>query len=294
LDHSSSELPERAPAPAPDRRLPRSIGGEPAFRWKGSWSGWPIFVRILLWSTRNSRSGDGLEASEPRGALEETLMSDARTLPPASVRVWDWPVIIVHWAIAVLVALAYWAVETGQMAWHYRFGYALAGLLVFRLIWGFAGSSTARFASFVKGPRRVIEYLRGSQDYVHGHSPLGALSIIALLSVLAIQIGLGLFASNGNGSKAGPFADLIAPGTAHVAAELHKVNFYLLLGLIGLHVAAVLFYLLVRRNNLIAPMLTGRHPAPNGTQPVATAPAAHLFIAVAIAAGVAIWLIAGS
>jgi cytochrome b len=240
-----------------------------ALRWKGSWSGWPIFVRILLWSTRNNRSGDGPMAPKPGGALPETQMSDTRALPPVSVRVWDWPVIIVHWTMALLVALAYWAVEGGQMAWHYRFGYALLGLLVFRLIWGFAGSSTARFASFVKGPRRVIEYLRGSQDHIHGHNPLGALSIIAVLSVLAIQIGLGLFASNGNGSKAGPFADLIAPGSAHVAAELHNVNFYLLLALIGLHVAAVLFYLLVRRNNLIAPMLTGRRPAPDGTQPVA-------------------------
>ncbi|MEA3047294.1 MAG: hypothetical protein QOJ53_1626 [Sphingomonadales bacterium] len=221
-------------------------------------------------------------------------MGDNRTLPPASVRVWDWPVIIVHWAMALLVALAYWAVETGQMAWHYRLGYALLGLLVFRLIWGFAGSSTARFASFVKGPRRVIAYLRGGQGDVHGHNPLGALSVIALLAVLTLQIGLGLFAATPSGRKSGPFADLIAPAAAHFADELHKANFYLLLALIGLHVAAILFYLLVRRDNLIAPMLTGRRRAPAGTQPVRAAPAARPFIAAVIAAGVAIWLISGS
>jgi cytochrome b len=218
-------------------------------------------------------------------------MSDTRSLPPASVRIWDRPVRIVHWAMALLVPLAWWAIETGHLAWHYRFGFALLGLLIFRLIWGFAGSSTARFAAFVKSPRRVIEYVRGGQDHVHGHNPLGALSIIALLAVLALQIGFGLFAANGNGSKAGPFADLIAPNSAHVAAELHKANFYLLLALIGLHIGAVLFYLLVRRDNLIAPMLTGRRPAPVGTRPVATAPAGRLVVAAAIAAGVAIWLI---
>jgi cytochrome b len=196
--------------------------------------------------------------------------------------------------MALLLPLAWWAAESGHMAWHYRFGFALLGLLVFRLVWGFAGSSTARFASFVKGPRRVIAYLRGSRDYVHGHNPLGALSIVALLAVLALQIGLGLFAASPSGRKAGPFADLIAPGAAHVAAELHQLNFYLLLGLIGLHVAAILFYLLVRRDNLIAPMLTGRRRAPAGTQPVASAPAARLVVAAAIAAAVAIWLIARS
>jgi cytochrome b len=221
-------------------------------------------------------------------------MNDSRIPPAASVRIWDRPVIVVHWAMALLLALAWWAVETGHMVWHYRFGFALLGLLVFRLIWGFAGSSTARFATFVRSPRRVIEYLRGGKRYIHGHNPLGALSIVALLAVLALQIGLGLFAESGNGLKAGPFADLIAPGAAHAAGKLHQANFYLLVGLIGLHIAAVLFYLLVRRNNLIAPMLTGRRRAPAGTRPVTTAPRARVFLAAAIAAGVALWLISGS
>jgi cytochrome b len=216
------------------------------------------------------------------------------SLQSASIRIWDAPVRIVHWAMALLLPLAWWAAEAGHMVWHYRFGFALLGLLVFRLIWGFAGSSTARFASFVRSPRRVIAYLRGGKDHIHGHNPLGGLSIVALLAVLALQIGLGLFAENGNGRKAGPFADLIAPGAAHAAGKLHQANFYLLLALIGLHIAAVLFYLLVRRDNLITPMLTGRRPAPAGTRSVTTAPAARLFLAAAIAAGVALWLIAGS
>jgi cytochrome b len=280
-------LPDGAPAPAAESRTHRPASGEPALRWKGSWNGWPAFVRILLWATRNNPT-----RNDP--SFQEAPMNDSPIPATASARIWDRPVIIVHWAMALLLALAWWAVETGNMVWHYRFGFALLGLLVFRLIWGFAGSSTARFASFVKGPRKVMEYLRGGKHYIHGHNPLGALSIVALLAVLALQIGLGLFAENGNGRKAGPFADLIAPGAAHAAGKLHQVNFYLLLALIGLHIAAVLFYLLVRRNNLIAPMLTGRRQAPRGTQPVTTAPVARLFLAAAIAAGVALWLIAGS
>jgi cytochrome b len=218
-------------------------------------------------------------------------MGESQTISSAFVRVWDRPVRIVHWAIAALVGLAWWAVETGHMAWHYRFGYALLGLLIFRLIWGFVGSSTARFGSFVRSPRRVIAYLREGEGHVHGHNPLGALSIIAILADLAIQIGLGLFAANGSGRRAGPFADLIAPNAAHAAGDLHRANFYLLLALIGLHVAAVLFYLLARREDLITPMLTGRRRAPAGSEPVATAPALPLVIAVVIAAGVTGWLI---
>lgn len=278
----SSDFPVSAAAAATSAGTPLVTGGEPGILWKDSWSGLPLFVRILLWSTRNNRASASPCGSPRQGAAPQEV----------TVRIWDRPVRIVHWAFALLIPLAWWAVETGHMAWHYRFGYALLGLLIFRLIWGFAGSSTARFGSFLRSPRRVIEYLRGGQGYIHGHNPLGALSIIALLAVLAIQIGLDLFAANGNGSKAGPYADLIAPSAAHAVGALHQANFYLLLALIGLHVAAVLFYLLVRRDDLITPMLTGRRRAPVGTQPVAGAPAPRLFIAVAIAAGVTAWLVA--
>lgn len=101
----------------------------------------------------------------------------ARLTPPltrGTVRIWDRPVRSVHWAIALLVPLAWWAAGTGHMAWHYRLGYALLGLVIFRLIWGFAGSSTTRFGSFVRSPRRVIECLRGGQGYFHGHIRLDA------------------------------------------------------------------------------------------------------------------------
>jgi cytochrome b len=248
-----------------------------------------LFGRLLLWSTRNDRP----ECSRPGAILQEDFMTGTNAISSAYVRIWDRPVRIVHWAMVLLIALAWWAVETRHMIWHYRFGYALLGVLLFRLIWGLLGSSTARFASFVRAPRQVLQYLRGGGRPVHGHNPLGAYSVIALLSALALQIGLGLFAANSDGSRAGPFATRVAPGMAHVAGDLHKANFYLLLALAGVHVAAILFYLTVRHDNLIAPMLTGRRLAPAGTKPMAAAPVWRLLIAIAAGAGVAIWLALG-
>jgi cytochrome b len=251
-----------------------------------------LFGRLLLWSTRNN----GLrnrhrEISNAAAPDQEDFMTGTDSSSSAYVRIWDRPVRIVHWAMVLLVALAWWAVETGHMVWHYRFGYALLGLLLFRLIWGFLGSSTARFGAFVRGPRQVLRYLRGDRRYIHGHNPLGALSVIALLGILVLQVGLGLFAASPNGSRVGPFAAWVAPGIAHEAADLHKANFYLLLALIGVHVGAILFYLLFRRDDLITPMLTGRRRAPLGTRPMEAAPAWRLLIAVAAGAGIAIWLI---
>lgn len=265
---------------------------EPAFRRIGSCDCWPCFGRILLWSTRNNRIRRP-EAMSQGAILQEDLMTGTNAVSSNLVRIWDRPVRIVHWAMVLLVALAGWAAETRHMAWHYRFGYALLGLLLFRLIWGVLGSSTARFASFVRAPRQVLQYLRGGGPPVHGHNPLGAYSVIALLGALALQIGLGLLAASPDGSKAGPFAAWVAPATAHAAAGLHQANFYLLLALIGVHVAAILFYLLVRRDDLITPMLIGRRKAAAGMQAMVAAPAWHLFIAIAAAVAVAIWIATG-
>jgi cytochrome b len=251
-----------------------------------------LFGRLLLWSTRNN--GISSRYSRPGARahhFQEDFMTGTNPSSSAYVRIWDRPVRIVHWTMVLLVALAWWAVQSGHMLWHYRFGYALLGLLLFRLIWGFLGSSTARFGSFVRRPREVLRYVRGDLRYALGHNPLGALSVIALLGILALQIGLGLFSASSNGSKAGPFAAWVAPGMAHEAAGLHKANFYLLLTLIGLHVAAILFYLLFRRDDLITPMLTGRRQAPIGTRPMKAAPAWRLLLAIAAGAGIAIWLI---
>src|SRR5256885_13842207 len=105
--------------------------------------------------------------------------------------VWDVPVRLVHWLLAALIAFSWWSVKNHHTDWHIWSGCAILTLLIFRLLWGFVGSSTARFANFVRGPRAVAGFLRGQWAGV-GHNPLGALSVLALFAAVAVQVGLGL------------------------------------------------------------------------------------------------------
>ena len=178
-----------------------------------------------------------------------------------------------------------------MLDWHYRSGMALLGLVVFRLVWGLIGSSTARFMGFVRGPRTILDYLRGRREFVFGHNPLGALSVLALLFMLAVQIGLGLFAADEDGMLSGPFSHLIDEETVETVTELHETTFGVLKWVIVLHVAAVLYYLLVRRKNLVGPMVTGRTEADEGTPAMVPAGGLRFLAAAAVAFG-AIWAVA--
>src|SRR5690349_12806244 len=120
-------------------------------------------------------------------------MTEPESPPPspegaALIRVWDIPTRLTHWLIVVLVGLSWWTAETGRLEWHRWSGYALLGLVIFRIYWGFVGSSTARFSSFVRGPRAIAGYLQGRWVATAGHNPLGALSVVALLVLLLVQI----------------------------------------------------------------------------------------------------------
>jgi cytochrome b len=207
--------------------------------------------------------------------------------------IWDRPVRLVHWLIALLIPFSWWTAEEEMMEWHYRSGLTILGLLLFRLIWGVIGSSTARFSSFVRGPRAIADYLRGRSPPVLGHNPLGALSVIGLLTMLAVQVGLGLFAADEDGLESGPLAHLVSGKTAEEVAELHGSAFIVIVALIGLHVAAILFYLLVKRDNLVKPMVTGRREAPMGAQAMEHAPAWRFLIAAALAAVAVYWIAGG-
>lgn len=220
-----------------------------------------------------------------------------RSIPDPNVRVavWDRAVRIVHWLLAALIGLAWWTAEEEMLDWHERIGMAILGLIVFRLVWGFIGSSTARFSSFVRGPAGILAYLRGRSGHVLGHNPLGALSVLALLAMVTLVAGLGLFASDEDGFLSGRLAGFVSEDMAETLTDLHEDLFDWLLVLIGLHVAAIAFYLLVKRDNLVAPMLSGSRPAPVGTQPMAAAPARRALAAalVAFAAVSAIWYAGG-
>ena len=180
-----------------------------------------------------------------------------------NARVWDLPTRLFHWALAGCVVGSLVSINLGGNAvgWHFRFGYAILTLLVFRLAWGFVGPRYARFASFPPNPMAALRYLRGQERSVAGHSPLGALSVYALLLSLAFQAGTGLFANDAI-MWDGPLRNTVSNATSDWLTSLHKTNRFVLLGLIALHLAAIAYYTLFKRKPLVRPMITGDAPLP--------------------------------
>ncbi len=178
------------------------------------------------------------------------------------VRIWDLPVRLFHWVMVALFAFSWWTAENDHLDWHFLSGYANLGLLLFRVYWGVVGSTTARFASFVKGPRALLSYARQllarPGKISLGHNPMGGWSVLAMLLLLLTQVGLGLFAIDVDGVEGGPLSNLVSFETARRMSSLHGLLFNILLIVVGLHVAAILFYLFYKRENLIVAMLNGR------------------------------------
>lgn len=175
---------------------------------------------------------------------------------------------------------------------HRTLGICLAGLLVFRLAWGIVGSRTARFTSIVPTPRGTVAYARSmfSQTYVRtiGHNPLGGLSVIAMILALLTQVGTGLFAVDTDGMNSGPLSHLVDFKTGRDIADIHETSFNILLALIALHLAAIAFYFIAKRINLVGPMLSGKVRA-HGEDNTKPGPFALVF-AVALAAGATYYL----
>lgn len=177
------------------------------------------------------------------------------------MKVWDLPTRLFHWLVVLLIAFSWWSAETGHMGWHYRSGIAALILLIFRLLWGLIGSSTARFSNFLRSPASVLAYLRRPKESVHapGHNPLGGYSVIGMLLALAIQVGTGLFAVDVDGIESGPLSYIVSFDQGRVASDVHHLSFTALQFLIVLHVLAIVCYRVCGRR-LILPMVTGRDP----------------------------------
>jgi cytochrome b len=203
-------------------------------------------------------------------------MNDDPSAPavmPAAVRVriWDGPTRLVHWLLVALIPFSWWTAETGRLEWHRWSGYSLLGLVLFRIYWGFAGGSTARFSQFVRGPRKVVSYLKGAWTVTAGHNPLGALSVLLLLAFLLAQVLLGLFAVDVDGIESGPLSLYVSFEAGRRAAEWHELVFNVLMTLILVHVVAVLYYLLFRKQNLIGAMVSGKRAYESQVAPVSRA-----------------------
>ncbi|MBO9652349.1 MAG: cytochrome b/b6 domain-containing protein [Variovorax sp.] len=177
-----------------------------------------------------------------------------------SVRVWDLPTRLFHWALTLTVICLFATGFGGVMEWHFRFGYTALSLLLFRVIWGFIGGRWSRFSSFVYAPRALIAYLRGQPhhpDHLVGHTPLGALSVFALLAILIAQVSTGLVADD-EISASGPLTRFVSGAVVSLASSWHVTfGLWTVITLVVVHILAVLFYVRVKRLQLLRPMIDG-------------------------------------
>jgi len=217
------------------------------------------------------------------------------------VRVWDLPTRIFHWTLLLLVVAS---VVTGQfdsilgpgtLEWHKRSGLAILALLLFRLGWGFAGGTHARFASFLRGPRAVLAYARGlvaadTATEPAGHNPLGGWSVVAMLAAIAMQAGTGLFLVQEDYGFEGPLARHVSRAVSDRLGAIHEANFYAIAALVALHVTAVLFHTVAKRQDLVGAMLSGgKRLAPGREGEESRGGGAVAAAAIAIAAAAAVW-----
>lgn len=197
--------------------------------------------------------------------------TSAEVAEATRVLAWDLPTRLFHWTLAALVLSAWVSFRYSEnfsdhlLKWHRWNGLAVLTLLVWRVMWGFAGPPTARFASFVRGPGAAIGYgrdlLAGRPRRFLGHNPLGAFMVLALLAMLLAQSSLGLFTVEHNDLTAGPLYRLVSGATTKWASRWHHMVFdYILLPLIVLHILANVLYGLIKREPLIPAMITGRKP----------------------------------
>ena len=209
--------------------------------------------------------------------------------------VWDLPTRLFHWTLVVLIAAQYASGEFGllSMEWHFRLGYATLALVVFRVLWGFAGSTTSRFAAFVRGPGAVVRYVRDVLAVraapAFGHNPLGGWSVLLMLASVFVQSLSGLFTSD-DLTETGPLAAHVSDATVKWLTSVHHVNRYVLLLLIIGHVVAVAMYRVVRRENLVAPMWHGRARRVDDA-PMRVAPLWRALVLLAASAAAVGWLV---
>jgi cytochrome b len=218
--------------------------------------------------------------------------------PAARIRVWDVPTRIFHWALAALVIFSFTTgkVGGGWMEWHLRSGYAILALLLFRLAWGVAGSHTARFAHFVRGPRTALAYARetigGRHPYTEGHNPMGGWMVLFMLLALVVQATTGLFADDEIATQ-GPLAVKVSNALVARLTTIHKYNEWVIVAAVALHVIAIATYQLGLKVDLVRPMVFGWKQVPAGLRAAEPRRASSLLAVViaGVAAALVYWLV---
>jgi cytochrome b len=232
-------------------------------------------------------------------ALMEFTTAGGKMQGLKRIRVWDLPTRLFHWALAALIVASVVSAKIGGNAtvWHFRFGYAVLTLMLFRIVWGMIGPRYARFAALLHKPAHLIAYARNfhaREAAAHvGHNPLGSLAVFALLLVVLAQAVAGLFA-NDDIANEGPLVKYVSKELSDRITWFHtEFNANAIYLLVGLHIAAIAFYYFRKRQNLVAPMITG-DIALSGDAPAANDSWRMRGLALLIAAlcaGLVYWLV---
>jgi cytochrome b len=184
------------------------------------------------------------------------------------VQVWDFAVRVFHWLLVALIAFMWWSgrQKGDWMSYHFYAGYAILTLIVFRIIWGFVGGTHARFADFIYGPSAIIVYLKTLPSRTAakfaGHNPVGGWSVVLMILCVGVQVGTGLFASNDDTGFEGPLVKLVSGAMSGTLTSIHRISINVLLAVIAVHISAVVYYLVYKKENLIAPMISGKKHLP--------------------------------
>lgn len=233
---------------------------------------------------------------EPTPSFAEGSPDTVAPTKRSRVAVWDLPVRAVHWSIVLLLI---GLIVTGRLGnewllWHMRFGQTMLALVVFRVIWGFVGSRNARFSAFLYRPSAVVRYARslfGTHEVHATHNPLGGWMVVLLLAALLAQATMGLF-TNDDILWGGPFSEKVTKATSDAISAYHRRFWWVVVALSLLHIGAVLAYLMLLKDNLIVPMVTGYKDLPGGiaTPEDAGASAAKATVLLLLC-GLAVWYV---
>ena len=217
--------------------------------------------------------------------------------PLRAVKIWDLPVRLFHWLLVVLFLFSFLSgkLKGNWMEWHMYSGYTILALVVFRILWGFTGSTHARFSSFLAGPAAGLSFakklLSKSPAHVAGHNPIGGWMVVVLLLSLLLQAGTGLFA-NDDISVEGPLYNFVSKEFSDRLTTIHYYNFNILFCLAVAHLAAVIFHVFVKKENLVSAMFTGkRHLDPGVEVPAAHFASSRRALVLFVLALVAVYLI---
>ena len=208
------------------------------------------------------------------------------------IRVWDLPTRIFHWTLVALVIAAFVTIKIGGNAvvWHGRIGQLVVALIAFRIIWGFIGSTYARFFNFVRGPGAILDYIKGKWHGA-GHNPLGALSVLGLLALVGFQAVSGLFTTDDIAFQ-GPLYRMVSRDMAATITGWHRLAEWFIYALVTLHVLSVIFYAVVKKKDLVRPMITGTMTVPAGSSDESARGGGMVAFIIALLLSAAVWWIA--